>query len=513
MNDIEVLVINLPERTDRLRNFKQHWSWLGNIRVSAGVRHPTPHSGCGYAHIRAIREGLKRSEVCLILEDDAHFDGDRDEFKRVLTTLAKEDEWDAIVFGVEGDGANRRPQKAVRVHPLCIQLEPSEVPSATHAVMWRRSALPLLYEYEKILDAQYFLPIDRMLFMDAWCHEVWARWDGVPTASDIALHSWKGPSNDLVWNTPRTWICDHPDMVKLIQIEEFVSDHTHEQGHGYKFKEVTAKFLYDVGQNAPVSCGRPAMPLNIRPGRKPRGQSANIVCTARNIGKNFAKESLEVIFAAFDEYKFIVVESNSNDDTVNRLKDFCSKDARRHLISLDGDMHNTRPQRIARARNEYMKHLDTSFSLTVVVDIDDALDVNMDFSEALYKAMQEQDWDCLASNRRGAYYDAWALRSKELGITEDPFDELDKNPLADVLFDKVILPDHAWIQCESAFGCLAVYKTSKIIGRTYVGDKTCEHVPFNQSLRIFIVPYLMSGGKYVHTDGLFTDIVPATRWL
>lgn len=501
---MKFLVINLPEHTERLQSFQENWNWLGDIEVVPGVRHAIPHSGCGLAHVNAVRRGLAESEVCLVFEDDARFDGDRDEFLNILKTLPDcSSQWDAIVLGVEGDGARRDPVSALRVHPLCLQLSPSEVPSQTHVVMWSRSALPIIAEYEKIIMDGYFLPIDRFLFMDSWYHQVWARWEPIRTSKEIANSPWLAPSNDLLWNIPRTWICDHPSMSKLIQSDMFMSEHSGKHGNGYLHKQVTAAFLADARSRAVPGSGRPSLPANIRAGRKPTGFTANVVCTARDVEDVFAKEALEVILAAFDNYKFIVVESNSTDKTVDVLREFCSLDVRRHLISLSPDTDKTRPQRIARARNEYMNHLDTSFDFVVVVDVDDSLDVDMNFSECLRSCTDRTDWDGISSNRRSNYYDAWALRSAELGFVQDPYLQIEANPSigCKVMFQDKIDPNRSWISCESAFGCLTVYKTPSVIGRTYNGDKTCEHVPFNTGLRMFIVPSFMSGGKYVARAG------------
>ena len=59
---------------------------------------------------------------------------------------------------------------------------------------------------------------------------------------------------------------------------------------------------------------------------------------------------------------------------------------------------------------------------------------------------------------------------------------------------KIHIPQHSnWILCESAFGGMALYKTSSIIGHIYDGNQTCEHVEFNKDLRIFINPFFISG--------------------
>lgn len=516
MDIIRVVVINLPENTERLAEMKKNWSIP--FSVSPGVVHSIQHSGCGLAHVNAVRLGLAGgAPACIVLEDDAQFLGDFAQLNTVIRDIvACSEQWDAVVIGVEGDGANRVPQTAVRVHPHCLQLCPSEVPSQTHCVLWSRSALPLLAEYESLLLTNTFLPIDRFLFMNSWHHGVWARWEPVPSAIDTKLFSWKSPKNDLMWNTPRTWVCDVDAVVfNMVQNVLFHSDHTGKSGGGYTNKHVTRTFLTDLAERAEVGNGRPATPAMIRHGRNPTGRTAFIACTARDVETSFAKESLEIILAAFDDYSFLVVESNSTDATLKTLQRFCNIDpVRRRMISLSPDgCEMTRTQRIARARNVYVDAFKASgFPLLVVVDVDGALDVDMNFSDQLQSCLKRDDWDYIASNRRGPYYDTWALRSELLGVTFDACEEYDMGRMTmnDYPFNMTIEPSREWIPCESAFGCLALYRRTPNL---YNGDTTCEHVSFNVGLRGFIVPYLMSGGVYEFSDGIFTDIIPANRWL
>jgi hypothetical protein len=515
---VPIVVINLEENKDRLEEMKKQWP---AFQVSRGIKHSVPHSGCGLAHVSAARLGLQNSETCLVLEDDAMFCGNIKDLDKCISSIVEsKNKWDAVIIGVEGDGANRVPQKAIRVHEYCIQLESSEVPSQTHAVLWNRSALPLLKDYETLLLSNVFLPIDRFLTMDSWHHSVWARWIPQPTASETKLYPWKKPSNDYMWNMPRTWICDYdPVTFHMIQNQKFISNHTSIDGQGYKNKEITRQFLSSLNVNE-IQEGRPfSMPL-FKAGRHKYGRTAFIACTARDIETSFAIESLEIIFAAFDDYEFVVVESNSTDKTRDVLKKFCDLDKRRTLVCLEEDpIGVTRPERIARARNEYVKLFQKSSQpYLIVVDVDGALDVDLNFGEQIEACLKRDNWDFLASNRRGPYYDTWALRSKHLGIDYDACERIDTGSVSLEDFKFTISPDEKWIPCESAFGCLAIYKRESLIQddkiiRWYNGSITCEHVSFNINLKGFIIPFLMSGGIYEFSTGEFTDIIPANRWL
>ena len=71
-----------------------------------------------------------------------------------------------------------------------------------------------------------------------------------------------------------------------------------------------------------------------------------------------------------------------------------------------------------------------------------------------------------------------------------------------------IKKDAAWIQVQSAFGGLGIYKRNSIasgnyLGKTEQGIEVCEHVPLNTDIhesggRLFINPELVTGGWNIH---------------
>jgi len=240
-----------------------------------------------------------------------------------------------------------------------------------------------------------------------------------------------------------------------------------------------------------------------------------IAGTARNISQFWesTEKSLQIIFDSLPTYKCFIIESNSQDNTLELLNNWAAKDSRRTVVSLGWLQEPVRTRRIATCRNKYMELAEPYFSEfphIIMLDLDDALKIDSNFKEQLDTCFSRNDWDGLGSNRRGKYYDIWALRSKVLGITYDCWEMASRNPEHILTHDgfrhidnrhkyvfshqKVYPETMSWILVESAFGGLAIYKTAVIKGRRYVGN-TCEHVSFNQGLRMYINPRLISGGE------------------
>jgi len=237
---------------------------------------------------------------------------------------------------------------------------------------------------------------------------------------------------------------------------------------------------------------------------------------ARNISQfwNNTEKSLQIIFNSLPDYRCFIIESNSQDNTLVLLQNWAAKDSRRTVVSLGWLTEPSRPRRIAICRNKYMELAEpyfSQFSEMIMVDLDDALNIEHNFKEQLATCFTRTDWDALGSNRRGKYYDIWALRSKVLGITYDCWEMAAQHKTGLILthdgfrytdqrqkyvydHQKVYPETMPWILVESAFGGLAIYKTSSIKGRRYIGE-TCEHVSFNQGLRMYINPRLISGGE------------------
>jgi hypothetical protein len=207
------------------------------------------------------------------------------------------------------------------------------------------------------------------------------------------------------------------------------------------------------------------------------------------------------------------VESNSNDTTLQKLREWSNE--KQHVLSLGHLNEPSRTKRIAAARNAYMNWFENhgyfdTYDYMLVVDLDSSLRIESDFQKQLHSCMIRDDWDGIGSNRRGRYYDIWALRSDALGCTFDCWEMVSKPVKFGILtvkppyheqvkkfvyaFQNVIPPTQEWIPCKSAFGCMALYKVKSVMNRVYNGDTTCEHISFHSGLRMFINPAFISGG-------------------
>jgi hypothetical protein len=250
-----------------------------------------------------------------------------------------------------------------------------------------------------------------------------------------------------------------------------------------------------------------------------------IVGTAKNISKTWTEtsKSLQKIFDSVENYICVIVESNSSDTSLLILKNWAKMDFRRTIISM-GNLSGSRTSRIAKCRNKYMETIEPFFndhSEVLMVDLDCCLQIDDDFKEQLHSCFLKDDWEAVASNRRGRYYDIWALRSTALGIDYDCWEMAKKyNDKIKYVYShqKKIREDSEWIPCQSAFGCMALYKSEAIKGRRYDdGTFTCEHVAFNKGLKIFINPCFISGGDCCHVAGdtmesIFTNIYRNSKW-
>ena len=238
-----------------------------------------------------------------------------------------------------------------------------------------------------------------------------------------------------------------------------------------------------------------------------------IVGCARNSAQYWetTKKSLELIFNSVPKYQCWIIESNSEDNTLELLNKWAAEDPRRTVVSLGWLHEPSRTRRIAQCRNKYMELAEPYFSEhseILMVDLDDILNLDSTFKEQLDGCFTRTDWDALGANRHDKYYDIWALRSRVLGIqydcwamatcgkseyvlTHDGFRHIDPKERY-VYSHQRNYPAGNWIPVESAFGGLVIYKTTAIKGRRYIGD-TCEHVSFNTGLKMFINTNLFSG--------------------
>ena len=250
-----------------------------------------------------------------------------------------------------------------------------------------------------------------------------------------------------------------------------------------------------------------------------------IVGIIRNGSKTLSKEieTLATSFSLSGNVSFYIVESDSEDNTLNVLNHLKSTVENFEYISL-GNVRANIDERIARityCRNAYVDYVHKrkdDFDYIVVADLD-GVNILLNANKVL-SCWSRRDWDVCTANQLGPYYDIYALRAKNWN-EKDCWNEARAlyssglNPIkawiTSIQKKQILIPeDSEWIRVTSAFGGLAIYsKDAFVLGRYDVRTNSeigvSEHVPFNEcisskDLRIFINPKLTNFELNIHND-------------
>lgn len=224
------------------------------------------------------------------------------------------------------------------------------------------------------------------------------------------------------------------------------------------------------------------------------------------------------------DVKFVLIESNSTDQSVAKLERLSRNDSDVNIVSLgisNNSLHRT--EKIAEARNAYLDFIIQSEDL-IKADYLVVCDFNnlnkLITTEDIKQSLSLKDWDVCTANQSKRYYDIWALRHP-LWSPNDCWQQLEfyrkhnLNPgvaLNAAVQSRMlhIARDAEPISVDSAFGGFAIYKMRSIgnarySGKDNFGNPICEHVPFHQSLKengknIIINPNLINAGWVDHTN-------------
>lgn len=246
---------------------------------------------------------------------------------------------------------------------------------------------------------------------------------------------------------------------------------------------------------------------------------------ARDCDSVIAK-SISVIENAFQgcrQISFLVIESDSHDQTADSLQDLANEMSHfsyRCLGNLSRHLP-LRTQRIAYCRNFAIQEMTraslwSSIDYVALADLDG---VNHGLtSQAVKSCWDRSDWDVCTANQSGPYYDIWALRHK-IWCPTDAWEQVRffmKHGLgfthavrAAVYAKMISIKPHApWIEVDSAFGGFAIYKSRFLRDVEYIGvadngDGICEHLSVHAQIRsrggrIFINPRMVNASVVEH---------------
>jgi len=196
----------------------------------------------------------------------------------------------------------------------------------------------------------------------------------------------------------------------------------------------------------------------------------------------------------FADYHCIFVESNSNDDTLKRLRDFAA-DPKVEVITLGHMSETCRTKRLATCRNQILDHIRDpkleKFAYLLMVDMDN-IGAGLIDPEGIKSCFRYKNWSVMTASNPDFYYDIWALRWPGV-IDYDCWKAVDKDDNRDKHVHSITklaardVDDIPYL-VHSAFNGAALYKIADIHpscrydGWEGNGD-ICEHVPFHNCIR------------------------------
>ncbi len=200
----------------------------------------------------------------------------------------------------------------------------------------------------------------------------------------------------------------------------------------------------------------------------------------------------------YKDYYIIIVEADSKDNTVNKIKEITKK-YKCKLVCLNTKKIKFRTSRISIARNKILDVIKKNkkikkFDDLILIDVDNVnrLITSNKVFESISKA--PKDWVGIFPNQKIFYYDLWGLRIKKF-YNFDCFNELKKyakkmkprSAYYKVFFKNFFLINSfpkRFIEVDSAFGGMGIHKLKYAIKSRYNSNsgRNNEHVSFNRNI-------------------------------
>lgn len=217
------------------------------------------------------------------------------------------------------------------------------------------------------------------------------------------------------------------------------------------------------------------------------------------LGKIF--ENIEKIGALFEDYVIIMYYDRSNDNTLDKLKEYQQRNTRlKFYVSIDA-VSPYRTHRIAKARNfclEKIRETYADYPFFIMMDYDDVNCKNV-YPNVLKKYLYRDDWDALSFQTHPSYYDIWALSINPYTFSYNHFSD---NVVHYIKIQKYVtmllskLKTGELLPCISAFNGFAIYRTEKFKNCWYDGRVRLDLVPKH---------YLLQHMKATNSPIIFKD--------
>lgn len=290
----------------------------------------------------------------------------------------------------------------------------------------------------------------------------------------------------------------------------------------YNFHEYLNPKLYNQYYNHLVH-NNPEYLTNVVVGKKIASESRIVICSlARNVSKIFekTKSRLEYIGSQFTEYKIILFENDSTDNSRELLTDWTKTNS--NIILLEccdlgscecklktktgygyGTFSEERLGKMALYRQQYLNFVNKHFKhfnymLVVDFDLDGCVNIN-----GIFDSVAKEDWGAIFCNGRISLPGTFGLKTIPYDSMAVLFMGEDYNiksyGLSELLKRSFLLDYYSgykhFFQVKSAFNGYGLYKISSLDGCSYISNSNaCEHINLAKCLhekgeKIFINYY------------------------
>ena len=206
-----------------------------------------------------------------------------------------------------------------------------------------------------------------------------------------------------------------------------------------------------------------------------------IICgAAKNIGPAVDNliQNVEKLGSRFADYRVIIHQNNSSDDTHRRLRSWSLQNRRVFYSATnlhENELPLSRIETIAKARNRTLELVEElgyqDYKYLLMADLDFLCEWPIE--EMMRVVESPVEWDCVSANGLASvedpfYYDRRALRYPL--FAEGP--ELMGDSWWQEIEQRIYFSGSEWVPAYSAFGGMAIYHTASILGARYSGVVT-----------------------------------------
>lgn len=211
-------------------------------------------------------------------------------------------------------------------------------------------------------------------------------------------------------------------------------------------------------------------------GALPHPEKILICGVCRNIepAVSYTIRNIEELGSQFQDYKVIIYENNSTDQTVALLSSWAVGKEQVTFITenlREDELPLCRTEKIARARNIVLDVARGSpykdYEFLIMVDLDFKTDWPIE--EMINTIHSKVEWDAVSGNGviwHGTYEDRYAHRDKNFPLGPELLGDYWINDISATWFR---IDQDEWLPVYSAFGGIGIYKTKTILQFSYSG--------------------------------------------